>query len=78
VTPAYLTAQQVAERLQVSVSWVYKHKDLLGAVRVGERMWWFPEQQLNAHLASRPSVVARNARRAGDEVAATREWRLTY
>ncbi len=35
---AYLTAKQVAERLQVSVSWVYKHKRLLGAVQIGERI----------------------------------------
>jgi excisionase family DNA binding protein len=78
MTSVYLTATQVAERLQVSVSWVYKHKHLLGAVRVGERMWRFPEQQLNAHLASTLSVVARNVRRGPDEAAAAREWRLTY
>jgi excisionase family DNA binding protein len=65
VTAAYLTAQQVAERLQVSVSWVYKHKHLLGGIRVGERMWRFPEQQLNAHLASRPRSVGRRAWRLG-------------
>jgi len=77
VTPAYLTAQQVAERLQVSVSWVYKHKDLLGAVRVGERMWRFPEEQLHAHLASRPQADQR-PRRADEEGADARLWRLTY
>jgi len=31
----YLTVEEVAERLKVSVSWVYRHKDLLGAVRLG-------------------------------------------
>ena len=79
MTAVYLTASQVAERLQVSVSWVYKHKHLLGAVRVGERMWRFPEQRLHTHLASRPPAVGRRARRASDgEAASTREWRLTY
>jgi excisionase family DNA binding protein len=73
---AYLTAKQVAERLQVSVSWVYKHKHLLGGIRVGERMWRFPEEQLNAHLASQPR--GGRARRASDEGAATHRWRLTY
>ena len=78
MTPAYLTAQQVAERLQVSVSWVYKHKDLLGAVRVGERMWRFPEEQLHAHLASRPQAVGRHARQESNRAVGAREWRLTY
>ena len=27
----YLTVEEVAEALGVSASWVYKHKDLLGA-----------------------------------------------
>jgi excisionase family DNA binding protein len=78
VTTIYLTATQVAERLQVSVSWVYKHKHLLGAVQVGERMWRFPEQQLHAYLAARPQPAARRAGRSSDEAAATRRWRLTY
>jgi len=79
VTGNYLTASQVAERLQVSVSWVYKHKHLLGGVQVGERMWRFPEQQLNAYLAARPPPAAQPARGASEEEgAATRRWRLTY
>jgi excisionase family DNA binding protein len=78
MTTAYLTAAQVAQRLQVSVSWVYKHKHLLGGIRVGERMWRFPEEQLNAHLASQPRAAGRRARRASDEGAATHRWRLTY
>jgi excisionase family DNA binding protein len=77
MTAVYLTASQVAERLQVSVSWVYKHKHLLGAVRVGERLWRFPEQQLTAHLASGPPAVRRRARRQPDSEGGARKWRLT-
>jgi excisionase family DNA binding protein len=76
--PVYLTAKQVAERLQVSVSWVYKHKRLLGAVKVGERMWRFPEERLSAKLASGPPAAARRARRAFAPAPADRHWRLTY
>jgi hypothetical protein len=39
---------EVAEALHVSASWVYKHKDLLGGVRLGARLWRFPEQELMA------------------------------
>jgi excisionase family DNA binding protein len=48
---SYLTVEEVAERLKVSVSWVYRHKDLLGAVRLGDRLWRFPEQEFTARLA---------------------------
>jgi excisionase family DNA binding protein len=78
MTNVYLTASQVAERLQVSVSWVYKHKHLLGAIQIGERMWRFPEERLHAHLASRPQAPGQPTRRASDEGATTRRWRLTY
>ena len=33
----YLTVEEVAEALGVSVSWVYKHTDL-GGVRLGKRL----------------------------------------
>ncbi len=60
----YLTVEEVAERLKVSVSWVYRHKDLLGAVRLGERLWRFPEQELTARLAGQavpsPQATADN------------------
>ena len=46
----YLTVAEVAEALCVSVSWVYKHKDLLGGVRLGKRLWRFPEPELRAVL----------------------------
>jgi excisionase family DNA binding protein len=57
----YLTVEEVAEALGVSASWVYKHKDLLGGVRLGKRLWRFPEQELTTLLAqpargSPPSV----------------------
>jgi excisionase family DNA binding protein len=77
VTAVYLTASQVAERLQVSVSWVYKHKRLLGAVQVGERMWRFPEERLH-QLASRSQAGGRQTRPEPDGGASARRWRLTY
>jgi excisionase family DNA binding protein len=46
----YLTVEEVAEALRVSVSWVYKHKNLLGGVRLGTRLWRFPEQELTKLL----------------------------
>jgi excisionase family DNA binding protein len=47
----YLTVEEVAEVLAVSASWVYKHTDLLGGVRLGKRLWRFPEQDLATLLA---------------------------
>jgi excisionase family DNA binding protein len=47
----FLTVEEVAEALGVSVSWVYKHKELLGGVRLGRRLWRFPEQELTTLLA---------------------------
>ena len=75
---AYLTAKQVAERLQVSVSWVYKHKRLLGAVQIGERMWRFPEEQLSTLLTKRsPSpTAAKRARQTAPPASAVRDWHL--
>ena len=32
----HLTAAQIAERFHVHVSWVYAHKDALGAIRIGK------------------------------------------
>ena len=77
MTAVYLTASQVAERLQVSVSWVYKHKRLLGAVQVGERMWRFPEERLH-QLASRTQADGRQTRPEPERGASARRWRLTY
>jgi len=53
----YLTVEEVAETLQVSVSWVYRHKELLGGVRLGDRLWRFPEQELPSRPAQ-PAVPA--------------------
>jgi excisionase family DNA binding protein len=79
----YLTVEEVAERLNVSVSWVYKHKHLLGAVRLGERLWRFPEQELTARLAGHAAPSARAAagndgprRRQARPRPAQRRWHL--
>ena len=40
----YLTVEEVAEALGVSASWVYKHKDLLGGVRLGKRSGGSPSR----------------------------------
>ena len=77
----YLTVEEVAERLGVSVSWVYRHKDLLGGVRLGDRLWRFPEQELTARL-SQPTTVSTPPRADLDRgprtrpTPARRKWRL--
>ncbi len=77
----YLTVEEVAETLRVSVSWVYKHKQLLGGVRLGERLWRFPEQELPARLAQ-PAGQSTPPRADVDHGPATpptparRTWRL--
>jgi hypothetical protein len=73
--------EEVAEALHVSASWVYKHKDLLGGVRLGERLWRFPEPELTA-LLSEPARLSRRppVEDAGGGQArptsAHRTWRL--
>jgi excisionase family DNA binding protein len=77
----YLTAEETAETLRVSVSWVYRHKELLGGVRLGDRLWRFPEQELAGRLA-RPSEPATPPRADIDRrtptrpTPARRRWRL--
>jgi excisionase family DNA binding protein len=74
----YLSAAEVAERLAVSRSWVYKHKRLLGGVQVGHRMWRFPEAGIQAYL-SHPIDALQPRRRSGNGAVRTRrEWRLDY
>ena len=73
----YLTVEEVAEALRVSASWVYKHKHLLGGVRLGDRLWRFPEQDLMGRLsqrdvASQPGGHGRQAR----PTPVHRTWRL--
>ena len=45
----YLKKEQVAERLSVSPSWVWRHRDELGAVTLDGTLR-FPEQALNDYL----------------------------
>lgn len=45
-----LTAHQVAERLQVSVRWAYRHAGRLGAVKLSENKLRFPESALRRYL----------------------------
>jgi len=77
----YLTVEEVAESLSVSVSWVYKHKELLGGVRLGDRLWRFPEQELMTRL-SQPAVASTQVAgevdngRQGRRTPARRGWRL--
>jgi excisionase family DNA binding protein len=77
----YLTVEEVAESLSVSVSWVYKHKELLGGVRLGDRLWRFPEQQLMTRL-SQPAVASTQAAgevdrgRQARRTPTRRGWRL--
>jgi excisionase family DNA binding protein len=77
----YLTAEEAAETLRVSVSWVYRHKELLGGVRLGDRLWRFPEQELPARPAQ-PAVPATPPRADADRgpqprpTPARRKWRL--
>lgn len=77
----YLTVAEVAETLRVSVSWVYRHKELLGGVRLGDRLWRFPEHELPGRLAQ-PPVPATPPRADGGRglptrpTPARRKWRL--
>ena len=45
-----LRAAQVAERLGVSIRWVYAHADRLGGKRLSERCVRFPESAVNRRL----------------------------
>jgi excisionase family DNA binding protein len=78
----YLTVEEVAESLSVSVSWVYKHKELLGGVRLGDRLWRFPEQDLMTRL-SQPAVASTQAAsdvgrgRPAPSTQALRRWHLS-
>jgi excisionase family DNA binding protein len=78
----YLTAEEAAETLRVSVSWVYRHKELLGGVRLGDRLWRFPEQELPVRLAQ-PAAPPGPPRAGTDRgpqprptPARTQKWRL--
>jgi excisionase family DNA binding protein len=77
----YLTVEEVAEALGVSASWVYKHKGLLGGVRLGKRLWRFPEPEVTRLLAQpargSPQSAADNTHRVQAPPTSThRSWRL--
>jgi excisionase family DNA binding protein len=73
----YLTVEEVAEALRVSASWVYKHKELLGGVRLGDWLWRFPEQDLITRLSERDVALRPVAQdRQARPTPADRPWRL--
>ena len=77
----YLTVEEGAEVLGVSASWVYKHTDLLGGVRLGKRLWRFREQDLTTLLAQPARGSPRPATEDADgsrprQVSAGGSWRL--
>jgi excisionase family DNA binding protein len=74
----YLSAAEVADRLAVSRSWVYKHKRILGGVQVGERMWRFPESTIQAYLHTRATRLKSTRRAARPVAQARRGWQLDY
>ena len=54
-----LTADQVAERLQVDRKWVYRHKDKLGAVELSRKKLRFPSSQVERYLRRRKAASTR-------------------
>jgi excisionase family DNA binding protein len=73
----YLTVVEVAEALRVSPSWLYKHKDLLGGVRLGGRLWRFPEHDLTTRLSEREVASQSVAQdRQARPPPVDRTWRL--
>jgi len=76
-----LTAEDVADRLKMDISWVYRHKRTLRAVRLGARMWRFPERDLEHYLAEQREAPAaastgERARTRGMQVPAESGWRV--
>jgi excisionase family DNA binding protein len=74
----YLSAAEVAERLAVSRSWVYKHKRMLGGVQVGDRMWRFPEAGIEAYLSNAAATGTPGRHSRNGSRRTRREWRLDY
>ena len=54
-----LTAEQVAEKLQVARKWVYRHAAALGAVRLSRKKLRFPSSALERYLARRKAASTR-------------------
>ena len=48
----YLKAEEVAERLGVSVKWVYRHADNLGAIRFSANCLRFPESRVTEYVTT--------------------------
>ena len=51
----YLTAEELANRLNLSPKWCYDHADELGAVRLSGRAVRFPEMAVSRYIAARTS-----------------------
>jgi predicted DNA-binding transcriptional regulator AlpA len=51
-----LTADQVAERLQVDRKWVYRHKDKLGGMALSRKKLRFPSSGVDAYLRRRKAA----------------------
>ena len=48
-----ITAQEVAEMLQVDESWVYRHKDEIGYKRLGPKLIRFTDMMVSDYLERR-------------------------
>jgi excisionase family DNA binding protein len=79
----YLTVEDVATRLKVSTSWVYKHASLLGATKLGDRILRFPEAKVAEYLTARVHHGQRPARHPFRHAAERRtqpagqQWRVS-
>ena len=51
-----LTADQVAEKLQVNRKWVYRHKVKLGAVGLSRKKLRFPSSEVERYLRRRKAA----------------------
>lgn len=56
---ALLTADQVAERLQVDRKWVYRHADVLGVMTLSRRKLRFPSTAIDAYIRRRKAASGR-------------------
>ena len=54
-----LTADQVAERLQVDRKWVYQHKEELGALLLSRKKLRFPSSEFERYLRRRKAAFTR-------------------
>jgi predicted DNA-binding transcriptional regulator AlpA len=54
-----LTADQVADRLQVDRQWVYRHQRHLGPIRLSRKRLRFRSQAVERYIDSRGKVASR-------------------